>query len=108
MKRHVVPLAAFGHTSPTHVELVLRLRAIVKEALDSGVPREEVMADLQTLKVDFQGADADRGDVVLNVMDFIEGWASPHVSLRHIEHGTHASPVPGAARRAPSRGTPPR
>jgi len=31
---------------PTHTELVLRLRAVVKEALASGVTREAVLADL--------------------------------------------------------------
>jgi len=66
---------------PTHTELVLRLRAVVKEALASGVTREAVLADLERLRVELRRDDPEREDVVLDVMDFVEGWASPHMRL---------------------------
>ena len=64
--------------APSHDELVLRLRAIVKEALAAGTPRDEVVAVLK----DLQGREPNHGDVVLDVLDFLAGWSSPHVSLR--------------------------
>ena len=67
--------------APTHDELVLRLRAVAKDALTSGAPRDEVLAAL----LDLRTQDPDHEDVVLDVMDFLEGWASPHVSLNRAD-----------------------
>ena len=64
--------------APTHDELVMRLRAIVKEALASGTSQNEVLAALS----DLRAHDPDHADVVLDVMDFVVGWSSPHMSLR--------------------------
>jgi hypothetical protein len=64
--------------APSHDELVMRLRVVVKEALAVGTPQEEVLAALD----DLRAHEPERYDVVLDVMDFVLGWSSPHVSLR--------------------------
>lgn len=63
--------------APSHDELVLRLRAVAKDALAVGAPRDEVLASL----ADLRAVDPEHEDVVLDVMDFLDGWSSPHVSL---------------------------
>lgn len=63
--------------APSHDELVMRLRVVVKEALAAGTPRPDVLAALQ----DLRAREPEHEDVVLDVMDFIAGWSSPHVSL---------------------------
>ena len=64
--------------APSHDELVMRLRVVVKEALTTGTPRREVLAALDDLRAD----EPEHEDVVLDVMDLVVGWSSPHVSLR--------------------------
>lgn len=63
--------------APSHEELVMRLRSVVKEALAAGTPRDVVLAALE----DLRAHEPDHGDVVLDVMDLVVGWSSPHVSL---------------------------
>ena len=63
--------------APSHDELAMRLRAVVKEALAEGTPRDEVLGALDDLRADVPEYE----DVVLDVMDFIVGWSSPHVAL---------------------------
>jgi hypothetical protein len=63
--------------APTHDELVIRLRALVKDELASGTARDDVLAALEELRL----REPDREDVALDVMDFVVGWSSPHVSL---------------------------
>ena len=62
--------------APSHDELVMRLRDVVKEALAAGTPRPEVLAAVDDLRVHEPSHD----DVVLDDMDFVVGWSSPHVS----------------------------
>ncbi len=64
--------------APSHAELVMRLRALVKDALVSGDSPDDVLATLENLR----GEDPDREDVILDVMDFVVGWSSPHLSLQ--------------------------
>lgn len=64
--------------APSHDELVMRLRVVVKDALTAGTPREEVFAALENLRTH----EPEHEDVALDVMDFVAGWSSPHVSLR--------------------------
>ena len=64
--------------APSHDELVMRLRVVVKEALTTGTPRREVLAALD----DLRAHEPEHEDVVLDVMDLVVGWSSPHVSLR--------------------------
>ena len=63
--------------APTHDELVIRLRVLIKEELAAGASRQDVLSALEDLRTH----DPEREDVVLDVLDFIVGWSSPHVSL---------------------------
>lgn len=64
--------------APSHDELVVRLRVVAKEALSAGTSRDDVLAALTALRVDVP----EHEDVVLDVLDFVTGWASPHMTLR--------------------------
>lgn len=55
----------------------MRLRVLVKEELASGTPRGEIINALRELRK----RDPGREDIVLDVLDFVTGWSSPHVSL---------------------------
>ena len=63
--------------APSHDELVLRLRAVVKDELSAGTPREEVVKAL----VELRENDPEFEDVALDVLDFVEGWANPHLRI---------------------------
>jgi hypothetical protein len=59
-----------------------RLRRTVARELESGVPRERLVAQLEDLRADLQAnGREDDEDVVLEVMDFLTGWSSPHMRL---------------------------
>ena len=64
--------------APSHDELVLRLRVVVKEARAAGTSRAEVLATLEDLRTHEPECEG----VVIDVIDFIVGWSSPHLSLR--------------------------
>ena len=64
--------------APSHDELVMRLHSIVKDELASGTSRDEVLATLEALR----RRDPDHEDIALDVMYFVVGWSSPHVSLQ--------------------------
>lgn len=53
----------------------MRLRALVKDELASGMTPELALESLEELRQQ----DPDYEDIVLDVMDFITGWSSPHV-----------------------------
>ncbi len=63
--------------APSHDELVMRLRQVAKAELAGGTPPVEVIEALQEL----QAHEPAHRDVVLDLIDFIVGWSSPHVSL---------------------------
>jgi hypothetical protein len=61
---------------------VLRLRDVVKELLTQGQEREEVLDELEHLRDALGRAGQEKtGDAVLDVMDFVVGWASPHMKV---------------------------
>lgn len=62
--------------APTHDELVMRLRALVKDELAAGMTPELALESLEELR----RQDSDYEDVMLDIMDFVTGWSSPHVS----------------------------
>ncbi len=64
--------------APSHDELVVRLRSLVKDELSNGTDRAEIVRALQ----DLRQSEPEHEDVVLDVMDFVEGWSSRHMSLR--------------------------
>ena len=63
--------------APSHDELVLRLRAVAREALASGASRDEVIHGLDELR----RLEPQHRDVALDVLDVVHGWSSPHVRL---------------------------
>ena len=63
--------------APSHDELVLRLRAVVKDELARGTSGAVIRRELDALRRE----QPEHSDVVLDVLDFLEGWSSPHVSL---------------------------
>lgn len=61
---------------------VLNLRELVKRLLDRPTTREEITDALESYRISLrdQGRDTDE-DVVLEVMDALSGWTSPHAKL---------------------------
>lgn len=59
------------------------LRDVVEHELhDRHADREIVLSELEALRGDLrQAGREDAEDVVLEVMDFVVGWCSPHVRL---------------------------
>jgi hypothetical protein len=58
------------------------LRSTVKTLLDEGWDRDQVLEALEDYRSKLrEEARSSDEDVVLEVMDFLAGWASPHVKL---------------------------
>jgi hypothetical protein len=58
------------------------LRRAAEHELQAGMPREQVIARLEELRTNLrQRGREDDEDVVLEVLDFVTGWSSPHVRL---------------------------
>jgi hypothetical protein len=55
-----------------------RLRRAAELELQAGTPRDQVVARLDALRPGLSDRDE---DVVLEVLDFVTGWCSPHVRL---------------------------
>lgn len=74
-------LVAF-HGALHSSEPVMRMRDLVRAELEHDVSRREVLGQLESLRIELRGSG--RGgeeDVVLDVMDFVSGWSSPHTQL---------------------------
>lgn len=54
------------------------LRSAAEQELQAGTPREQVVAKLEALRAGLSDSDE---DVVLEVLDFVTGWCSPHMRL---------------------------
>ncbi len=58
------------------------LRAEVVHRLDRGGSRESLLAELEELRRELRRRHRERDeDVVLDVMDFLTGWSSPHLRI---------------------------
>ncbi len=74
------PTRAFA--ALTEPDPALRLREVVQRLLAEGRPREELLSDLDSIRATLRQAGQDEAeDVVLDVMDFVVGWASPHMKV---------------------------
>jgi ribosomal protein L13 len=63
-------------------EPVLRLREVVRGMLAQGQSKEDVLAELDRFRGTLHQARQEAAeDVVLDVMDFLVGWASPHMKV---------------------------
>jgi hypothetical protein len=68
---------ALGAEEPTRT-----LRDVVVRARQDGTDRDAVMAQLRALREHLSAAGReDDEDVVLEVMDFLVGWSSPHMTI---------------------------
>lgn len=55
------------------------LRTAVAELVAAGADREVVQAQLESLRLQLRNQNRDaEDDVVLEVLDFLTGWCSPH------------------------------
>jgi hypothetical protein len=73
--------AAF-HEALRSPEPTLRLRDLVRSELEHGVSRREVTGQLESLRIDLRGGGQEAAeDVVLEVLDFVSGWSSPHMRV---------------------------
>jgi hypothetical protein len=60
----------------------MRMRDLVRSELEHGVSRSEVLGQLESLRIELRGnGRSDEEDIVLDVMDFVSGWSSPHMQL---------------------------
>lgn len=58
------------------------LREVVQDLLAQGRRRETVLADLEYFQDVLQEKEREEDeDIVLEVMDFLTGWCSPHMTL---------------------------
>jgi hypothetical protein len=91
-------------------EPVFGLRAFAGDLLAQGMSREEVLSALEAVRRRLRegGRDADE-DAVMDVMDFVVGWCSPHMRLDPPEKRGGADsppPTPGPApTNVPEEGT---
>lgn len=74
-------LAGF-HAALHSQEPLLRMRDLVRNELEHGVSRPEVLGQLESLRIELRGSGREQDeDVALDVMDFVSGWSSPHVRV---------------------------
>lgn len=58
------------------------LRSSVDRQLRAGATREQILSELEELRAALRRDDREADeDIVLEVMDFVTGWCSPHVRL---------------------------
>ena len=60
-----------------------QLRQVVMGLLDQGYSPEELLVQLEKYRDTLRAAERETDeDVVLDVMDFLTGWCSPHMRLQ--------------------------
>ena len=58
------------------------LREIVVSLFDAGVTQESLLDGLKHLRKEFREAGDDEAeDAILEVMDYVVGWCSPHMRI---------------------------
>jgi hypothetical protein len=69
-----------NNTPPS--SLVLPLWRLASSVLDVGYSREQLIEDFENLRAHFEEqGEEEREDAVLEAMDFLYGWCSPHMKL---------------------------
>lgn len=67
----------------TSVHPLWELRVILRGLLADGHDRSSLVDDLNHMREALRlSGREDEENVVLDVMDFVDGWSAPHVSLR--------------------------
>jgi hypothetical protein len=70
------------HQALDSSEPVLKVCDLARSELEHGVSRSEVLGQLESLRIELRGGGrSSQEDVVLDVMDFVSGWSSPHMQL---------------------------
>jgi hypothetical protein len=73
------------HEALDSPEPVLKVRDLARSELEHGVSRSEVLGQLESLRIELRGGgrfdEEDVVDVVLDAMDFVSGWSSPHMRV---------------------------
>ena len=63
-------------------EPVARLRTLVRQWMDQGKDKAAILGLFEDVRKELTQAGRERDeDAVLDVMDFVTGWCSPHVKL---------------------------
>jgi hypothetical protein len=69
------------HTTPP-ARLMFPLRDLAREKLGQGYPREQLLEDFEYVRAELRDREEEaREDAVMDVMDFLYGWCSPHMRL---------------------------
>jgi hypothetical protein len=70
------------HEALDSSEPVLKIRDLARSELEHGVSRSEVLGQLESLRIELRGSERKAAeDTVLDVMDFVAGWSSPHMRV---------------------------
>jgi hypothetical protein len=70
------------HQALNSPDPVLQMRDLVRSELEHNVSRSEVLGQLESLRIELRGnGTPEDEDVVLDVMDFVSGFSSPHMKL---------------------------
>ena len=64
--------------SKTHEEALYALRDLVKKLREEGENKEDILARMQELRSSLSD---EQQDILLEVMDFLVGWSSPHMRV---------------------------
>ena len=69
-------------SSTPPARLMFPLRDVARDALAQGYEKDALIEDFESLRarLDEQGEE-EREDAVMEVMDFLYGWCSPHMKL---------------------------
>ena len=64
--------------SGTHEETLCALRTVIEQHLKAGANREPILTTMEDLR---KSVSDEQEDILLEVMDFLVGWCSPHMKL---------------------------
>jgi predicted protein tyrosine phosphatase len=72
-----------GDGSSLEEARTMTLRSTEHEAFAAagGAPKHYLLVELEDFRAEARQTTADAEDVVLDVMDFVDGWSSPHAKL---------------------------
>lgn len=54
---------------------------LINGFLEKGIPKDVLIEQLVQLHLEFMIDERDDDDIVLNILDYLEGWCSPHMKL---------------------------
>lgn len=82
LRRHNVKEQLFELTQNTPTtRLMFSLRDYAQSLLATDYPREQLLEDFERVRAVLREREEEREDAVMEVMDFLYGWCSPHMKL---------------------------